>query len=128
MPACKDCSSAISFILDAELQKSVNASGQSYRRTMLKLQQNSKLCDFCKFIASEIHIFARKKDLNVEDDRTVEMFGDWKTYRLGSNQHCSRILESIIFSVYNVDNVSREWTVGRYPVCIKSGVLPIPGC
>jgi hypothetical protein len=118
-------------MLDAELQKSVNASGQRFpSRTMLKVRQNSKSCDFCNFMASEIQIFAQKRELDVKDDQTVVMSGIWKNYGYKGARTCSRILESIRFDVSNASNNASGQqgpglTIGTYPVCIQTGVLLI---
>jgi len=121
----------MSFMLDAELQKSVNVSGRRFpSRTMLEVRQNSKSCDFCNFIASEIQIFAQKKDQDVQDDQTIVMSGVWKNYRYEGAHTCSRILESIRFDVNNASNNASSQrgyglTIGTYPVCIQTGVLLI---
>lgn len=121
----------MSFMLDAELQKSVNASGRRFpSRTMLKIRQNTNACNFCNFMASEIQIFAQKRDLDVKDDQTVVMSGIWKDYSYKEGQTCSRFLESIRFDVKNASNNAsgqrgHGLTIETYPVCIQTGVLLI---
>jgi hypothetical protein len=133
MPACTNCSSWMSLVLDkgVQTQEKTNTNGQdATRRTVLSIRQNSQECNFCNFITSAIERFGQKRDLEITDDQAALISGLWKTYNFGGERGCSPILESIRFQIDKpTGNESHPWqysySLGNYPICIEAGELLI---
>lgn len=142
MPVCTNCSSWMSLLFDkrVQTQEKTSKNGQDVtRRTALSIRQNSKECNFCHFITSEMEVFPErrnpelfkdKRELEITDDQTALISGNWKTYNFGGERGFSPILESIHFQIYKpTGNESQPWQysfyLGNYPVCIEASELLI---